>query len=85
MSEAEKVNSPDHYTVGGIEVIDYLQSKLTPEQFKGFMLGNTLKYLSRAGYKGAAAVDLQKARWYLERLILEADNVGAAPEEGGPG
>jgi hypothetical protein len=65
----EQVNHPDHYTSGGIEVIDYLRAKLTPEQFAGFCLGNALKYLSRAGRKGDATTDLEKAAWYLDALI----------------
>lgn len=65
----EQVDHPDHYTGGGIEVIDYLRAKLTPEQYAGFCLGNALKYLSRAGRKGDAATDLRKAAWYLDALI----------------
>lgn len=67
----EQVDHPDHYTTGGIEAIDYLRAKLTPEEFRGFLLGNCLKYLSRAGRKGDRAVDLEKAAWYLDRLIAE--------------
>ena len=65
----EQVNSPDHYTAGGIEVIDYLQAKLSPEELRGFLLGNALKYLSRSGKKGDTRTDLEKARWYVDRLI----------------
>ena len=66
---AEAVNSPAHYTAGGIETIDYLRAKLTPEQFAGFCLGNALKYLSRAGLKGDRVTDWRKAAWYLDALI----------------
>ena len=61
--------NPDHYKIGGIESIDYMQAKMTPEEFAGFCKGNALKYISRAGHKGDAAEDLRKARWYLDRLI----------------
>ncbi len=40
-----------------------------------FNLGNALKYISRAGRKGDAAEDLQKARWYINR---EIDRLGGA-------
>jgi hypothetical protein len=30
--------NPDHYKVGGIGTIDYLQAKLTPEEFAGYCL-----------------------------------------------
>ena len=61
--------NPDHYKVGGIETIDYIQAKLTPEEFAGFCRGNALKYISRAGHKGDAAEDTRKAIWYLNRLL----------------
>ena len=67
--KADMVNSPPHYKVGGIEAIDYLQAKLSPEEFAGYCRGNALKYLSRAGHKDDAAQDYRKAIWYIERLI----------------
>lgn len=70
-ANADRVNSPAHYTDGGIETIDFIQAKLTPEQFAGMCLGNALKYLSRAGKKGDRAEDLRKARWYITRLLGE--------------
>lgn len=69
--QPEQVNSPDHYTAGGIEVIDYLKAKLTPEEYRGFLRGNALKYLSRAGLKGGALTDYRKGMWYLEQLVNE--------------
>lgn len=35
----------------------------------GFHLGNVVKYIARAGKKGDALEDLEKARWYLDREI----------------
>lgn len=37
----------------------------------GFLLGNTVKYISRAGKKNPAKLleDLQKAKWYLDKAI----------------
>lgn len=66
----DKIN-PDHYRTGGIETIDFIQAKLTQEQFKGFLAGNVIKYLSRFEHK-AGEEDLQKARWYLNRMLLKA-------------
>lgn len=65
----DAVNHPEHYLAGGIETIDYLRAKLTPGEYRGFLLGNVIKYLSRAAHKGAGPIDLRKAQWYLERLI----------------
>ena len=61
--------NPDHYKVGGIETIEYLQAKLSKEEFAGFCRGNALKYLSRAGHKDDAAQEYRKAIWYIERLL----------------
>jgi hypothetical protein len=60
----DMVNHPPHYMAGGIETIDFIEAK-------GFNyhLGQVIKYVSRAGKKGDALEDLQKARWYLDREI----------------
>ncbi len=62
--------NPAHYLVGGIETIDYIEAKLTGEQFTGYLVGNVIKYLSRFEHK-AGEEDLQKARWYLNRLLVQ--------------
>jgi len=67
----DQVNSPAHYTAGGIETIDYMRAKASPEEFRGYLRLNALKYLSRAGLKGDAVTDLKKAAWYINRLIEE--------------
>ena len=70
-TEEDMVNSPSHYTDGGIETIDFIRAKLTEEEFRGYCTGNALKYLSRAGKKGSGAEDLQKAQWYLRAITRE--------------
>lgn len=70
--EKDPINQPDHYTAGGIETIDYINAKLTPDQFEGYMIGNVLKYCSRYQNKNGIE-DLKKAEWYLRRLIEEYD------------
>jgi len=67
------VEHPSHYTDGGIEVIDYIEAKLTDEQFEGFLLGNVLKYSSRAGKKFDKVEDLKKAQKYLEWLVKKVE------------
>lgn len=66
---ADMVNEPPHYKVGGIEAIDYIQAKLTTEEFAGYCKGNALKYISRAPHKKDATEDLRKAIWYLDRIV----------------
>jgi hypothetical protein len=63
------VNAPPHYTAGGIETIDYIKAKLTPEEFIGYLKGNVIKYTSRAGRKDDIVQDLEKAQWYMNRQI----------------
>lgn len=64
MQGIDNVNHPTHYKVGGIEVIDFIESK----NF-GYNLGNVIKYVSRADHKGNKLEDLKKAQWYLTREI----------------
>lgn len=63
----DNVNHPDHYQ-GDIETIDYIKDKLTDEEFRGFVKGNVLKYVSREGLKNGDE-DLKKSHWYLNKLI----------------
>ena len=70
--ENDAVNSPAHYTSGGIECIDCIKAALG-ENFMGFLIGNVIKYTYR--YKDKNGVeDLKKARWYLDRAIKEFEN-----------
>ena len=64
----DKVNSPSHYSHGEIECIDAIAAALTPDELKGFVKGNVIKYLWRTEHKGGLE-DLEKARWYLDYLI----------------
>lgn len=64
----DTVISPNHYTAGGIETIDYIKAKMTPDQFAGYCTGNILKYISRYPFKNGVE-DLKKAKVYLEWLI----------------
>jgi Protein of unknwon function (DUF3310) len=66
--QIDAVNSPSHYTVGGIEVIEYIKAKLTTQQLKGYYVGNLLKYISRADLKNGVE-DYKKAMVYLKWLI----------------
>ena len=68
-SKIDKVNHPPHYTVGGIETIDFMQAKSSPEEFAGHLRLTTLKYLSRGPFKEDALEDYKKGRWYINRLI----------------
>lgn len=60
--------NPNHYSFGSIETIDYIEDKMTNEMIQGYCVGNIIKYVSRYRHKNGKE-DLQKAKWYLERLI----------------
>lgn len=64
---AEQVNHPNHY--GGDT--PYEAIKVIEAWELNFHLGNTVKYIARAGKKGAdkELEDLRKAKWYLDRKI----------------
>jgi hypothetical protein len=63
----EHVNHPSHY--GGDTAYEAI--KVIGAWSLGFLLGNTVKYISRAGKKDPAKLveDLKKARWYLDQAI----------------
>ena len=67
MEEEREVNHPSHYRADtGVEAIDAIEAWGFGE---GFNLGNAVKYIARAGLKGDAIQDLEKARWYIDREV----------------
>ena len=71
VADPDPVNNPQHYNNGNIECIEAIQESMPKEAFKGYLKGNCLKYLWRYDYKGKASEDLEKADWYLNKLIRE--------------
>tara|TARA_R100001015_G_C4631920_1_gene194854 strand:- start:1095 stop:1337 length:243 start_codon:yes stop_codon:yes gene_type:complete len=70
MVSNDPVNHPAHYTAdGGIECIDAIEATLTPEEFRGYLRGQVIKYVWRCNYKGKRLEDLEKAEWYLKKYI----------------
>ena len=69
-SKIDMVNSPPHYNQTGIECIHAI-SAATNDGFKYYLQGNILKYLWRFDYKDKPLEDLEKAKWYLDKLIEE--------------
>jgi hypothetical protein len=64
----DNVNHPAHYKMGGIETIDFLEAKNL-----NYNLGNVVKYITRADYKGNKLEDLKKAQWYLNREVANLE------------
>ncbi len=64
--KGEAVNHPLHY---GGDNNPYEAIKVIEAWDLDFCLGNTVKYISRAGKKDDIVQDLEKAAWYLQRKI----------------
>ena len=69
---ADVVNHPKHYTSGKIEVIRIMEDQLTDEEYRGYIKGQVIKYITRERHKNGLE-DLKKAAWYLNRLIQKIE------------
>ena len=57
-----------HYDRGLIQYIDFMESSLTPDEYRGLLKGMVFKYIDRYRYKGTPEADLIKAQIYLSWL-----------------
>ncbi len=69
LGEFHPVTKPTHYNKSGIECLDAIEASMTRREFEGYLKGNIEKYLWRFRYKGNPNEDLEKANWYLNKLI----------------
>tara|TARA_X000001316_G_C920691_1_gene34888 strand:- start:458 stop:709 length:252 start_codon:yes stop_codon:yes gene_type:complete len=73
IAEAHVAELARYRQIGGshyqksIQPWDYMEVVLTEEQFKGYLIGNVIKYISRFQDKGGS-VDLEKCSHYLDKL-----------------
>ena len=65
--------NPEHYQKQDFEAIDVIKSVLTEEQFTGYLIGNSLKYLLRVNDKDTVLMNISKAEWYANRLEKELE------------
>jgi len=69
--ENDQVNHPPHYTAGSVECIEAIAAATVGlEGIEAVCTANVIKYLWRWKMKGGVT-DLEKAKWYLEKLIKE--------------
>ena len=61
--EKEMVNHPQHYNRGDIEAIEVIE-----DWNLYFSVGSAVKYIARLGAKDLELQELEKTRWYLERV-----------------
>ncbi len=71
----DMVNKPPHYQLEGlnIEALDVIRAVLNKVEYKGYLIGNCLKYGMRANKKNGDE-DLRKLNYYaneLERVLNE--------------
>ena len=66
MSADEKQVGGSHYKDMGVQPWTVMQAVLTPEEFKGFLKGNIIKYAMRQGKKDD--FDVHKCIHYIEKL-----------------
>ena len=65
--ESEQVNHPEHYNATSTEVLVMMEAVWGKEAVRQFCEMHAFKYRMRAGYKGEAATDIEKALWYERR------------------
>jgi len=65
----DEVNKPPHYNKGKVECIEAIEAMLTPEEYLGYLRGNSFKYRWRFRYKKEAHSDLLKAQWYDKKVL----------------
>ena len=67
---SDNVNHPAHYTQGDVECIDAIEAAVSElSGIEAVCTGNAIKYLWRWKKKNGVE-DLEKARWYIDRLIV---------------
>ena len=71
----DSIHRPAHYAEGRI----YEPIAVIEDWDLNYRLGNTVKYISRAGRKQNALEDLKKARWYLDREIDQLELAAEPP------
>ena len=69
-----------HYTSLSVQPWAAMESWMAPAEFAGFLRGNVIKYIARAGKKRNATMeDLKKAQHYLNKLIEFESGVTQSP------
>lgn len=67
LDNSDVVHNPSHYQFfPGVEAIELIALVLTEEGFKGYCLGNRLKYRLRAGKKDDPKQELDKSDFYVQ-------------------
>ena len=65
----DDINFPAHYHKGGIDVIGFAEKQFSVEERRGFYRISALKYITRFQDKGAPVKDLNKGKFFIDKLI----------------
>ena len=66
---SDEINKPLHYFRGGIDVIGFAERQFSDEERRGFYRISALKYITRFQDKGAPVKDLNKGKFFIDKLI----------------
>ena len=66
---SDEINKPLHYFRGGIDVIGFAERQFSAEERRGFYRISALKYVTRFQDKGAPVKDLNKAKFFIDKLL----------------
>lgn len=69
MKEAEQPTFYDEHYAGAVQPIELMQAQMSHDEFRGFLLGNIIKYASRIGKKDDAVEEAVKIRRYADWLV----------------
>ena len=70
----DPVLAPAHYNNGTVECIQYIKQQLGSE-YPSYLEGSAIKYIHRHRMKNANIQDLQKAKWYIDKLIAHYEEL----------
>lgn len=78
-----KDKKSSYYDAGGVETLEVIRAKLTPEQYRGYLLGNQIKYACRMMHKtpNNPRRDAEKAANYAVWLFDEFSLGCEVPDE----
>ena len=69
VTDTAKDSKARYYDAGGLETLDIIKAKLTPDQYKGWLLGNLIKYSCRANFKNQMPRDIEKVAFYSAEMF----------------
>ena len=67
--DTDKDPKARYYDAGGLETLEIIKAKLTPDQYRGWLLGNLIKYSCRANFKSQMSRDIEKVAFYSAEMF----------------